>query len=418
MPVTTCDKESSRPLIIVVHASVGSGHRSAANAVAQAFEDLCGVHPQVPADTEVAVLDILDFGKMKFNGDEAVGLTVSFNRLYDFTWHHTFTGRLLWAGGSGFSPCMFSPFTELVAARKPIAIVATHIVAANAGVAARMETGQKFPVVCVPTDYGAEGLWPHLDADLFCAADETMVSELLPRKVPREDIVVTGIPVRKGFDAQCSPEQRAEILQRFGLPTNKLTVMVMAGARIAQPYLPFREVFNEVAPLLSDFSSMHFAILAGSDAEYAEEMRAMLKDRAIENATVFNYVDDVPSLMAASDLIVAKSGGLATTECLCASLPLILVGHPYGQEYANTVTVTRAGAAVVAETSQGLVAQLEAIHREPHRLNDMIKGGDALRRPNAAHDVAEATLARVGNTKPKKKHFLKVYWGRKPYRVR
>ncbi|MEF2845740.1 MAG: UDP-N-acetylglucosamine--LPS N-acetylglucosamine transferase, partial [Eggerthellaceae bacterium] len=127
MITTTCDAHSQRPLVILTYASVGSGHRSAAQAIAQALEDLCGKHPALPADAEIAVLDILDYGYVRFDGDKTANVTVSFNGLYDFTWHHFLTGRLLWAGGYGWSPCMFSPFTKLVKQRKPIAIISTHI---------------------------------------------------------------------------------------------------------------------------------------------------------------------------------------------------------------------------------------------------------------------------------------------------
>lgn len=187
---------------------LGSSQRCAATA--QALEDLCGKHPALPENTEIAVLDILDYGYIKFDGDKTANVTVSFNWLYDITWHRTFTGRLLWGGGSAWSPFMFAPFTKIVRKRKPIAILATHIVAANASVAAKMVTGQTFPVTSIPTDYGAEGLWPHLDCDLFCAADETMVKELTPRKVPESHIKVTGIPVRKGFTDPIESSRSAE----------------------------------------------------------------------------------------------------------------------------------------------------------------------------------------------------------------
>lgn len=415
MITTTCDENSTRPLVIVVHASVGSGHRSAAQAVSRALEDLCGKHPNLPADTEIAVLDILDYGYVKFDGDKTANVTVIFNSLYDFTWHHVFTGRLLWAGGWGWSPCMFKPFTKLVEKRRPIAIIATHIVAANAAVAARMITRQTFPMVCVPTDYGAEGLWPHLDCDLFCCADDEMVKELKPRKVPDSHIKVTGIPVRKGFSEPCD---RDAVLDKFGLPHDKINVIVMAGARLSQPYIPFREIVNRILPCLSDFFKMHFAILAGADKEYADKLREFFAERNITNATVFNYVEDIPGLMEASDMIIAKSGGLATTECLCARLPLILVGKSYGQERANTLTVTAAGAAVKAETSEELLTELDQIHSNPERLETMLSGGESLRRPHAARDIATTTLDMVGKIQLPKRHFAKVYWGKKPYRVR
>ena len=58
-----------------MHASVGSGHRSAANAVAQALELLRDTEDEslrdgtiVPADLSIEVLDVLDFGRIKFDG--------------------------------------------------------------------------------------------------------------------------------------------------------------------------------------------------------------------------------------------------------------------------------------------------------------------------------------------------------------
>lgn len=415
MITTECDENSQRPLVIVAHASVGSGHRSAAQATAQALQDLAGQHPALPADAEIAVLDILNYGFMKFDGDKTANVTVSFNWLYDIVWHRTLTGRLLWSGGYGWSTFMFKPFTELVRKRKPIAIIATHIVAANASVAARMVTGQQFPMVCVPTDYGAEGWWPNLDCDLFCAADETMISELLPRKVPLSHIKVTGIPVRKGFSDHID---RDAVLDQFGLPHNKMNVLVMAGARLSQPYLPFREIVNKVLPRLAEFPKMHFAFLAGADEEYANSLKGFFAKRGITNVSVFNYIEDIPHLMQAADMIVAKSGGLATTECLCARLPVVLVGKSYGQERANTLTVTATGAAVTAETADELLGQLHRIHGNPNLLRGMLDCGEALRRPDSAHDTAMATLNLVGNIETPKRHFARFYWGGKPYRVR
>ena len=103
---------------------------------------------------------------------------------------------------------------------------------------------------------------------------------------------------------------------------------------------------------------------------------------------------------------------------MCARLPLILVGKSYGQERANTWTVTKAGAAVTAETADELVKRLQQIHKNPDQLKTMLSGGESLRRPNAAHDAAVATLDLVGTLPAPKKHLLKLYWGEKPYRVR
>ena len=58
------------------------------------------------------------------------------------------------------------------------------------------------------------------------------------------------------------------------------------------------------------------------------------------------------------------------------------------------------------------------MHEYPAQLQTMLSGGESLRRPNAAHDAAVATLDLVGTLGAPKKHLLKFYWGNKPYRVR
>ena len=136
---TAPHEESDRPLIIALYSSVGSGHRSAASSTAEAFALLRGKHPLVPKDADIELLDILDFGYVKFDGEKTTTLFTGPTRyIYDITWHYGFTGRLLWGGGSIWSYLMYAPFTRYVQKRKPLAIVTTHIVAANAAVAARM----------------------------------------------------------------------------------------------------------------------------------------------------------------------------------------------------------------------------------------------------------------------------------------
>ena len=76
----------------------------------------------------------------------------------------------------------------------------------------RQLTGQRFPIVCVPTDYETEGLWPHLSTDLFCVATESMAETLRPRLVPEQRIRITGIPTREDFRASYDREQTRQRL--------------------------------------------------------------------------------------------------------------------------------------------------------------------------------------------------------------
>lgn len=404
-----------RPVITIMHASVGSGHRAAAMAIAQAVEQLRG-SDGVPRDVEVDVLDVLDFGRVRFDGNKtAAAFTGATRPIYDVTWRYTLTGRLLWGGGSAWSRIMFPSFDAYVEKRRPIAVICTHITAANVAVGARMSTGVDFPLICVPTDYEIEGWWPHREADLFCVATEFMAETLRPRKVPERCIEVTGIPIRPGFS---QPRDRGLDRASFGLPTDKKLVLVMAGAALPQPYVRFRAAMEETLPYLRGFDRMHFVFLPGKDIAYAKHLRLVFEGMKLPNATVLDYVDDMAALMRSCDLAILKSGGLTVTECLCAELPMILLGKSYGQEKANTTMLTSFGASMHATTARELVMQLRHLHDNSEALHGLLVNANALRRPEAAKDIVRGALSLVGVPCERERHFAEFYWGEKPAHTR
>lgn len=408
--------------VLVVHASVGSGHRSAARAVAQAFEllDREGI-PGIPTDFAVEVVDILDWGRHRFDGDNAASMFVGATRpIYDLLWRYTFTGRLLWGGGTVWSRIMYAPFTEYVRKIRPAAVVATHITGANSAVAARMITGQEFPIVCVPTDYETEGLWPHAACDLFCVATESMAETLRARKVDEDRILLTGIPTREAFR---KTYDRDAVRAKMGLPAGKHIVLVLAGADLPRPYLRFREALDTLLPYLHALRNLHLVIVAGRDADYERSLRRRCRELGCDNVTVAGYVEEMAMLMAASDLVVCKSGGLVVTECLCAQTPMILLGRAYGQERINVETLTALGAAMHATTPRELLDALRYVMANPDSIAAMLLNGKRIRRPDAARDVAQATLELLAHPKSpgdplRKKKFMGMYRGHKPAHTR
>lgn len=417
-----------RRCVLIVHASVGSGHRSAADAIGQAMqlvrdnaEEAQALGISVPPDLNIEVLDILEFGRIVFNGDKTASMFTGPTRpYYDLTWRYTLTGRLLWAGGTVWARVMYPKFVDYVRAKRPLAIVCTHIVAANVAVSARMITAQNYPVLCVPTDYEVEGMWPHLHSDMFCVANEHMAETLRPRRVPEDRICITGIPTRPAFRA--SYDRNATRAQ-FGLPQNTRLVLALAGAKLPRPYVHFRESIDQLIPYLHTLSDIHLVIVGGSDAEYVRHVRRLVADHGLANVTVLDYVEEMAALMAASDLVICKSGGLTVTECLCAGVPMILTGRAYGQEKANVRMLTAAGAALHVTTARELVETLRHINEHPESTHAMLINAAFLRKPNAALDITRTTFKLIElepscDAHLRKKHFLHFYWGRKPAHTR
>ncbi|MGI6046308.1 MAG: glycosyltransferase [Eggerthellaceae bacterium] len=415
-------KEKKDPLILIVHASVGSGHRSAANAIAEAFSILQQEKdPSIPKNLKVEVLDILDWGRVRFDGDKfASGFTGATRPLYDVSWRYGFTGRVVWGGGTIWSRLMFPEFTKYVRDTEPIAIICTHITAANVAIGTRMINDQDYRVVCVPTDYEAEGLWPHRYTDLFCTANVSMSETLRARRISDKRITVTGIPAREDFRLSHNDKKTKEVL---GLPQDKMIVTALAGAYLPRPYVRFREALDEILPYLHPFKNMHFVFIAGKDVQYAEHLRKECAELGLTNATVLEYVNNMAALMSASSLVICKAGGLTVTECLAAQTPMILMGQTYGQEKVNMRMLTAAGAALHVTTPRELLSALRHIEKDSESLRAMEINSRLLRHPDAARDIAKKTIALA--KKPRKpddpllvKHFMRFYIGDKPAHVR
>lgn len=418
--------EPIKPTVMVIHASVGSGHRSAALAISEAFdilrnsddpELLQGI--SVPEDLTIETHDILDFGRIVFDGDKTASMFTGFTRpLYDLSWRYSLTGRFLWGGGSVWSRVMFPKLTEYIEKKKPIAVICTHITAANAAVGARMLSKQRFPILCVPTDYEIEGFWPHRTVDMFCVATESMAETLRPRRLPEEKIRVTGMPTRNDFRQEYNKE---EIRTDLDLPQDKMVVLALAGAYLPRPYVHFRDTLDKVLPYLHLYSEMHFVFIAGSDKHYSDSLKRKCKDLGIKNVTILDYVDRMAALMAASDLVICKSGGLTVTECICAHIPMILLGRTYGQEKINRRMLTAMGAAIHVTTYRELLEALRHISRNPKRVEAMLINSEILRIPDASLNIARASFELSSHPEElflPRKRFLWFYWGSKPAHTR
>jgi processive 1,2-diacylglycerol beta-glucosyltransferase len=107
-------------------------------------------------------------------------------------------------------------------------------------------------------------------------------------------------------------------------------------------------------------------------------------------------------LMAESDLMVGKPGGLTTSEARALGLPMVLMRPIPGQEERNAQALVAAGAAVRVPRPGDVGTAVAAILASPDRLRAMRAAAASLGRPRAAFDVATRieAIARAGSRPP------------------
>jgi len=379
---------SSPTLIAVVHASIGSGHRIAAEAVA---DELRAMHP----DTRVEVLDILSFGMISISGNAATSaFTGPTAPLYDVLWGSPALGRVLMGAARPVLAAAYSSFSAWLRDNRPAAVVATHALAANLAVqATRRERLGSIPVIAIATDFGLHGFWPRHGLARFCVADETEAEDLVRRGTPEEEIRVTGIPVRTQFESHIDS---AEVRHHHALPFDHRIVLALAGATQPGPYARFKEALAVSLTLIASIPKTTVVVVTGRDESYARDLRARVSGFGSTTVRVLGYVERMAEFMAASDIAVCKPGGLVTAECVSMHLPMVLVGPVAGQERANVVALTAAGVGVYDEDPRRMAEFTRKALARPAQLARSRDATVALAKPGAARSAAEAVLELLG----------------------
>ena len=389
--------------VLIIYASTGSGHKTAAESIFTVCENV----------SDVKIVDLLDYGIVKFNGNRAANSYTGIAApLHDITWRFNFTGRINWGGNSIFGSLLFRKFKSFIEEFNPDVVICTHMMAANVVAGARIKTGLSYKIVSVPTDYETEGLWPHQETDLFCVATESMIDTLLSRNVPRHKIVLTGLPVNPAF---LKNYNKRTTKQKFGLPQNKKIAVIMAGASESRPYVNMRRALDHVIKYFVDMDWMHFVFCTGNDSDYKKKLEAECKKYNAKNISVLDYTEDMAQLMNASVIALCKSGGMTVAECISSRLPMLLIGRGYAQEHINTRYLTGMGAAYHADTYKEIIELLCHITSTDTVYSALKVNIEHLRHKNAAYDIVKNSLKlKVSDDSDKPKSLLGIYIGKKP----
>ncbi|HXR31781.1 MAG TPA: glycosyltransferase [Solirubrobacterales bacterium] len=209
--------------------------------------------------------------------------------------------------------------------------------------------------------------------------------------------LLTGRPVP---DAVLRAE-RGAARQRFEIAADARCLLVMGGSQGARSInLAAVEAFAE-GDGERDFHVLH---LAGS-RDHAELERRLAAAPRAQRYTLLAYEPDLGDVLAACDLVLARSGG-SIFEVAATGRPAILVPYPHAtadHQSANAAWMADAGAAEViadealdtkllAERVGALLGDAEG-RGDAERLAAMASASAALARPDAARRIADEVLA-------------------------
>src|SRR3989442_2177736 len=166
------------------------------------------------------------------------------------------------------------------------------------------------PHTSVVTDFVAHSQWIARHIDCYCVAADEVKHEFIARGIPAQRIVVTGMPVRAEF---AEPVDPAAVRAALGLGDRAPVVLAMAGSQGSFGRLP--DVARGLDALERPLQGL---LVAGHDARLRRTLERLTDGTRVRT---LGYVDDVPRLMAAADLLVTNARGLPPAQALAARLP-------------------------------------------------------------------------------------------------
>ena len=240
------------------------------------------------------------------------------------------------------------------------------------------------PHTTVFTDFVAHTQWIHPHVDRYCVPAEEISHELTARGLPRESVVVTGIPVAPEFLEQ--PDRAAARLS-LGLSPRQPVLLFMDGA--GGGFGRLEEAARAVMAMEQPAFQAVFVVGHGHALEARLRRLASGHERRVK---VFGFVDHVRTMMAAADILVTKAGGLTLAEALAAELPVICFGSLPGQEARNERFAAMTGVGLVASSGAQLQRVIVAALRDPGLLKNIRDRIRLYRRVHAAEEIVGLVL--------------------------
>jgi UDP-N-acetylglucosamine--N-acetylmuramyl-(pentapeptide) pyrophosphoryl-undecaprenol N-acetylglucosamine transferase len=210
----------------------------------------------------------------------------------------------------------------------------------------------------------------------------------------RQKVRVVGTPIRKEFLAQ-SGRQDASAPAQSGP-----RLLIFGGSQGAKAINS--AVLDGLSTLVARFPGLAITHQTG-EADY-QRVREAYRTLKV-NAEVVPFLYDMPKVLRAADLVVARAGAMTIAELTACGKPAILIPLPtaiYDHQMKNARAMEAAGGATVLPqadlTGERLSDLIGAILQNPQRLQTMRAKSWEMRRIDAGEAIVRECYALMGVT--------------------
>ncbi|MDO4670271.1 MAG: undecaprenyldiphospho-muramoylpentapeptide beta-N-acetylglucosaminyltransferase [Aerococcus sp.] len=179
--------------------------------------------------------------------------------------------------------------------------------------------------------------------------------------------------------------QKAD-LTTYGLKNEQPTVLVFGGSRGAQ------KINESIFAIVDQLEEQAFqTLIVTGDIYYDEFMTAYPQLKNYQQVKLTAYVEEMPELLNAVDLVVARSGATTLTELTALGKPSILIPSPnvtHNHQQFNAETLAHEEAAIMILerelSAERLLATMTVLMNDKQKRSDMGKRAKEMGVPDAS----------------------------------
>jgi 1,2-diacylglycerol 3-beta-galactosyltransferase len=363
--------------ILILTADAGFGHRSAAQAVAEA---LALEHPQQCESTVINPVyernGPFPLRNAMRDYDQTVTRWTAYYRLSYALSDTRLACRLL----DGVMRMLLTHLmARLLDEFQPDAVLSTYHLYNPPLRAAINRMGASIPLFSVVTDLqNVHKMWLMPGPDRIFVASQAARAQALACGLPGEQVIASGVPVHPRFGEET--KSRQDLRRELGWEAQTTTVLAV-GSRRVETLLAHLEAINQAG------LPLQMAAVAGGDARLLQKLQAI---QWRIPAHIYGFVEQMPGLMRAADLLISKAGGLIVAEGLACGLPLLLIEFIPGQETGNVRFVQENHAGRLSASPQETLSILQRWLQDGGQiLQETAANARRIGRPKAACQVAQ-----------------------------
>lgn len=211
-----------------------------------------------------------------------------------------------------------------------------------------------------------------------------MKDYLISKNISESKVFVTGIPISSRF---LKTYDKKEILNEFNLEENKKTILFFAGGEFGLGKNRTLQIFEN---LIKNFENIQVIAIAGKNEKMKLHFESIVKEYNREkNVRVLEYTNKVPELMAISDLVISKPGGLTTSESLASNLPMIIINPIPGQEEENAEFLESKGTGIWIRKNDSPYEIFKDLFSNTTKLDNLKNNTKILAKKHSTEDICK-----------------------------